>query len=99
MEEFPEFLLRKFREWESTTKKRQSATAFARYLGVKQPTLTRWLNGDNPPDLPNIQKLAKKLGNEIYLVSFYSVIPETDRKETLDEIGQWLHDHGFRKIK
>jgi transcriptional regulator with XRE-family HTH domain len=65
---FSEWLLRKFREWEQSTKHRQSVTAFARYLGVKQPSLNRWMTGDNIPDTIGILILAQKLGPEIFQV-------------------------------
>ena len=61
-----EWLLEEYRKWERKTGRRQSMTAFARFLGVKQPTLNRWMIGDNLPDGNNIRKLAEKLGPEIY---------------------------------
>lgn len=58
-------------------------TGFARYLGVKQPTLNRWMSGDNPPDGDNLQKLADKLGYEIYVIA--GVIPPSPIVRKLHE--------------
>jgi len=67
--EFSSWITDKFREWEKSTGRRQSVTSFARYLGVKQPSLNRWMLGDSTPDLDNIQKLAKKLGPETFRIA------------------------------
>ena len=97
MEKLPAWLTRKFREWESKTGRRQSLSAFARYLGVKQPSLSHWINHDNPPSYENIEKLAEKLGPEIYdimgmprpdpniekLVELYSAASPEQKKEIL----------------
>jgi transcriptional regulator with XRE-family HTH domain len=66
--EFARFMTRKFREWEEGRGSRQSVSAYARFLGVKQPTLTRWMQGDSLPDMGNVEILAEKLGPDIYSV-------------------------------
>lgn len=65
-ETFAQYLNRKFREWEHEKGSHQTVSAFARFLGVKQPTLTRWMMGDSIPDLGNAQILAEKLGFDFY---------------------------------
>jgi len=62
------WLNKKLQEWEWKKGRRQSVSEFARYLDVKQPSLTRWMAGDNPPTGGNLKKLADKLGVEIYEV-------------------------------
>ena len=110
MESFPQFLVRKFREWEISTKRKQSVSSFARYLGVKQPSLSRWMTGDNPPDLEHIQKLAAKLGPEIYEIlgfekpehavkewqALYDLAPPDLRDELLEMNRQWLKKKGLK---
>lgn len=66
MENFSGWLNEKFLEWEKSKGSRQNYSAYARYLGVKQPTLTRWLNDDNPPEGENLSKLADKYGVEVF---------------------------------
>lgn len=66
METCSGWLLRKFREWETSTGGRQTVSAFARYLGVKQPSLNRWMNSDSVPDFENAVKISQKLGTEIF---------------------------------
>lgn len=56
----------KFIEWEKSTKRRQTYSAFARYLNVKTPTLTQWRLGGYVPSGENLIKVADKLGPEVY---------------------------------
>jgi transcriptional regulator with XRE-family HTH domain len=62
----PSWLNEHFRAWEKETGRKQTVSAFARWLGIKQPTLNRWMNGDNEPDGENLRILARKLGPEVY---------------------------------
>ncbi len=61
-----EWFLKKFREWETKTGRRQSEAAWARWLGVKPPTLNRWVNGDATPEGEHLRLLSAKLGEDIY---------------------------------
>ena len=61
-----EWFLQKFREWELKTSRKQTESAFAKYLGVKPPTLNRWTNGNATPQGENLRLLARKLGPEVY---------------------------------
>jgi len=63
---YNEWLLKKFREWEDTKSGRQSVSAFARHLNVKQSSLSKWMSGAYPPGEDNLLKIASKLGFEIY---------------------------------
>jgi len=65
---FKDWLMDKFVEWERTQKRRQSFSAFARYLDVKQASLSQWLNGSYTPTGENLVKVADKLGTEVYRV-------------------------------
>jgi transcriptional regulator with XRE-family HTH domain len=62
---FSTLLERKFLEWQLDVG-RKSQREFADYLGVNRASLTMWLNGDHLPERANIDKLALKLGPEIY---------------------------------
>jgi len=102
--EFTEWLLDKFRGWERKTGRRQTITAFARYLGVKQPTLSRWMAGDNPPEYDVIEKLAAKLGNDVYNVLGYippelkprlDAIPPEEREAFFDWIDKYIEEKGY----
>lgn len=66
--EFKDYLLNEFWKWEKTTGKRQSMSSFALYLGVKQSAFAHWIGGNIIPGKENVDKLAAKLGNEIYKV-------------------------------
>ena len=64
--EFKDYLLKKFWEWEKSTGKRQSFSAFANYLGVKQSAFAHWIGGNITPSRESVDKLAEKLGEETY---------------------------------
>ena len=66
MESFANWLTRKFREWEKQKGGHQTISGFARHLGVKQPTLTRWMQGDTTPDTDNLLILEKTFGLDVY---------------------------------
>jgi transcriptional regulator with XRE-family HTH domain len=95
--DYNRWLMDKFVEWERKKGQRQSYSAFARYLGVKQSSLSQWLAGNYPPSRENVEKLAEKLGPEIYdimgmerpdpdieqLVRLYSAATPEQKKEIL----------------
>ena len=61
--------MRNFREWEMQSGRRQTVAGYARFLGVKQPTLNRWMTGDNIPTGEHLDRLAEKLGYEVYAIA------------------------------
>lgn len=63
--------MEKFIAWERTQKRRQSFSAFARYLDVKQASLSQWMNGNYTPTGDNLLKVAAKLGDEVYFILGY----------------------------
>lgn len=63
------YLLKEFRAWEAETGRKQTVTSFAKYLGVKQATLSRWMNGASMPEGDNLHRLAIKLGDEVYSIA------------------------------
>jgi transcriptional regulator with XRE-family HTH domain len=65
---FGRWINARFMEWEKTTGRRGTVSGFARYLGVKQPSLSRWMNGDADPENENLRKIAKKYGDEVYVI-------------------------------
>ena len=106
MTAFSDWLQLKFEEWEkSKGRRRQSYTAFARYLGVTQSSLAHWMMGDNLPDTDSMQKLSEKLGYEIYSVlgvdppyphavheikAAYNGLPSEVQPEFQDDLDQFL---------
>lgn len=108
MTAFTNWLQLKFEEWEkSKGRRRQSYAEFARYLEVSAPSLNRWLMGDVAPTGDNLQKLADKLGYEIYVVlgieppypqfvheitSTYNVLSEEQRDIFQEDMDKFLTD-------
>ena len=107
------WLMDKFVKWERERKQRQSYSAFARYLGVKQSSLSQWLAGNYPPSKENVEKIAAKLGPEIYdimgmqrpdpelehLREQFEAVDPKDRQEVLKLIEETLREHGYVKKK
>lgn len=63
---FTQFLELKFLEWQQAEGGRKTVKQFAAYIGVSQSTISTWWNGDRSPEGENIQKIAHKLGIEVY---------------------------------
>ena len=111
LQRFSAWLTQQFRDWEAKSSRKQNVSAFARYLGVRQPSLNRWMQGDNPPDEGNIKILAQKLGDEVYdiinLPRPYSTEEEWQkllsefspeiRQAKMQEAIRILEENGWRK--
>jgi hypothetical protein len=66
-QKFADWLLRKFVDWQLEKREGANATKFGRWIDPKIPQqyMSRWLNGF-VPNQKNIDRLAKKLGPEVY---------------------------------
>lgn len=62
---FSALIERKFLEWQLEVG-RKSQLEFAQLIGVSRASLTMWMNGTHFPEIDNVHKLAKVLGNEVY---------------------------------
>ena len=112
MPTFREYLLSKIQELEKEKGGRITLDEFADYLGVKRPILSMWMSGKNKPSLKSIQKLAEKLGNEIYdvfeipnrnpyLQRIYNVfdeLPIDRQKQLAEEAEQYTVNNGLQKV-
>lgn len=63
---FPQFLTNKYLEWQTEQGERKTVADFARYIGVKQSSISMWWNGSNTPSGESIRLLAQKFGLEVY---------------------------------
>lgn len=109
MPEFKDWLMGKFIEWEKTQPRRQSYSAFARYLNVKQSSLSQWMAGSYDPEDENIEKIAEKLGEETYdalglprpdrqlekLVNIYDGVPEENHEVLISLVEEIAKKLGF----
>ncbi len=68
---FPEYLERKYLNWQNRLGKRKTIDEFARLLGVSRPSITMWMNGSRKPGLENIRLLSAIFGLEIYDILGY----------------------------
>jgi transcriptional regulator with XRE-family HTH domain len=61
-----EWLTKKFVDWQAAEEKRKSVSDFADYLGVSRDTLNKYMNGTRKPTGTYVERIAAKLGVEIY---------------------------------
>jgi len=66
MEKFPDWITRKFVEWQASQGKRKTIEEFAAYLGTSRPIVNMWMNGNKKPGAENIKLLAQIFDYEIY---------------------------------
>lgn len=59
------YLNQQFIEWEKKKGIRKDIIDFAEYLNVSQPSLSRWMSGEQCPGEESAYKISKKLGPEI----------------------------------
>ena len=64
--DFSSWMKHRYLDWQSEQGEVLPATKFAEYLEVSQQSLSKWMTGRSTPDPDNIQKLADKLGWEVY---------------------------------
>ena len=66
MKKLPDYLTKKFLEWQAQLGQRKTLEDFADYLGISRPLLSFWINGKRIPNDENIEKISLRFGNEIY---------------------------------
>lgn len=66
MNAFSDWLRNKYLDWQRQQGGLKTMVEFANYLGVKQQSMSVWINGKQKPDGDNVLKLAEKLGFEVY---------------------------------
>ena len=60
------WLTNRFLDWQRDQGELKSVSEFAEFLGVSQSVASKWLNGVQPPKGLYVERLAEKLGIEIY---------------------------------
>jgi transcriptional regulator with XRE-family HTH domain len=90
---FTDWFNNKYLEWENKQGRRQTITSFAKYLGIRQPYVSNWLNGKYKPSGTNIVKIANKLGPEIY--DFFSEEQKDFSLICIDQLPLDIRSHLF----
>lgn len=105
---FTKFLEERFLEWERVEGTRKALFEFANHLGVNRPTLSQWMNGKRAPqDREVIDRLAFKLGNEIYdalhvprpdseytyINYHWKELSDEEKRLVTEQIKRFLADH------
>lgn len=70
-EQFGKWITRKFLDLQSESGHAWTVTEFAEYLECPQQSASRWMSGKSLPDEARINRLAEKLGDDIYEVTGY----------------------------
>lgn len=63
---FKDWLEQQFLGWQRERRQRETLTAFAEYLNVSENTLKKWIGGTRKPTGVSVDRLADKLGDEVY---------------------------------
>ena len=66
MNKLPDYLTKKFLDWQATLGQRKTLEEFADFLNVSRPLLSYWMNGKRIPNAENLENISVQLGNEIY---------------------------------
>ena len=64
--ELGQWLDHQFLQWQIAQGGSKTVVEFAEYLGVSRDALYKWMNGKRVPDFEYVERLADKLGPEIY---------------------------------
>lgn len=97
-----EWLENKFIAWMSETGRHRTVSEFAAWLDIPRPLLSRYLNGQRQPSRENVDKIAARLGPEVYdllglqrpdpriqrLVSAFDALDEEGKEELLQYAEQ-----------
>jgi hypothetical protein len=112
--EFSEWITHKYIEWRGDAVGRErSVTGYAEYLGVTQQLLSGWMNGEFKPAQKNAEKIANKVGGEVYEVleipqaerpvpknlrELINKIPPENQEELRDLIEAYILRQGWERI-
>lgn len=108
---FPKFLEGKFLEWQKEQGGRRTVSEFAKWIGVKQSSVSMWWNGSNEPSGESVRLLADKLGLETYDVlglerpdpdlyyirKIWDDLTPEKRKAVREQVEQLASKNGKRK--
>jgi len=66
MKTLPDFLTQNYLNWQAAEGERKTLEDFANYLNVNRSLLSFWINGARIPSEENVERIAAKLGNEVF---------------------------------
>ncbi len=112
MQTLPEYLTKKFLDWQAAEGERKTLEDFADYINVSRPLLSFWMNGKRIPNKEACEKISIKLGNEIYDVlgkprpnpykqvidRVWDFIPEEIQKRLSDEAEKYEAESMFDRV-
>jgi transcriptional regulator with XRE-family HTH domain len=96
MNNLPNYLTQKYLEWQAQLGQRKTLEEFADHLDVSRPMLSFWMNGRRFPNEENIEKIAVKLGNDIY--DALGLPRPNPYKQKIDRLWEFLPEDIQRRI-
>ena len=66
MNKLPDFLKKKYIEWQCTLGHKKTLEEYAEYLKVNRPLLSFWMSGRRIPNTDNLENIALILGDEVF---------------------------------
>lgn len=97
MRRFSEWLQQQFLKWERRQPRKQTYSAFARYLGVNHSSLSQWRAG-YPASMNNLRKIAAVLGPEVFDAAGVERPPDADPNLAYIISGWDRLDQGARQL-
>lgn len=113
MDTFPQWINRKFVEWQASQGKRKTVEEFAIYLGISRPLLNMWMNGNKKPGRENINLLSEVFGNEVFDVlglprpnpylqrvnRLWEFLPESVQKKIAEEAEKYEATNEVQRVE
>jgi transcriptional regulator with XRE-family HTH domain len=104
-----DWLNKQFLVWQLGTGKNQSVRSFAKYLEVKETSLSGWMRGEVAPTGTNLYRLGNKLGFEIYDLlgkerpgpefdQLFEIYERADKEQRSEIIKKVLEFFGYKRI-
>ena len=111
MKDAASWLDMKFLDWQTSHGKRKTLTQFADYLGISQSLLSHYMNGTHSPSGENVEKIALRLGDEIYAIlglptpdlqlrtinRLWGQIPPEQRQKLIDQAQDYATQNATRQ--
>jgi hypothetical protein len=108
-----DFLHERFLQWQLASKRKQTLRSWAEHLDVAVTSLSGWMSGTIIPAGANLEKLAAKLGPEIYdalgaprpdplveeIRQVSEELSEDQRAELRRLLDDYLRSQGYRRLK
>jgi transcriptional regulator with XRE-family HTH domain len=103
--DFKTWLQKQYLTWQANKGELKTLVEFGDWLGVEQPTLSKWMNGKTKPRGASVMRLALRLGDEVYAVLGVEKPKHDGRLQAInewwdaltEEMRDWLFTNASRQ--